>query len=652
MSTEVKKIYVLFKTHFDYGYTDLAANIYDRYLKNYIPAALDRADEMRNEGGKRFIWTSGSWLIDEFLQHADEKDRKRMEDAILRGDVRWHGLPFTTHTELMDRELFEYGISLSQKLDKRFGMTTHAAKLTDVPCHTCAVIDPLYDAGITFLHLGNNPTSRAPEIPPLFVWRAASGKEIIVMYAKGYGEEAVIPGTGTMLYFAHTGDNAGPQSADAIRALYRDLAAQYPDAEILGGTLEDIAAEAEKAKGLLPVIEGELGDTWIHGMGTDPKKVGMFRTLLRLRRNWNEKDRAWANRCLIRVPEHTWGSCIDPLMNDRGEYAKDRFMKLRNEERYLYMEKTWKEQRDFVTEVLDGISDEARKEAEEALRFFECDMTTDGGCAAEDSLPDNLQADEARTFSVGGWTVHIAMDGAIDRLEKNGRGIADKTHRIGSFLYEVFSRKETDAYAYKYIETRYHPNLEAISWELWDKPGIQLAIEKYQSAGPVVTGIRALDNELFLNLAFDTPLTEKYGCPRKASAKLTFSADSLQMEYRFMDKDANRVPEGISIGMNPIAENGYKVRKLGEWIDPMRIIEYGNRQMCATDWGVTWDDLSLETLDTALLGFGKPQLWQFGPEQPDLSGGVWFNLFNNMWNTNFPMWYEDDGVFRFVLKLK
>ena len=35
--------------------------------------------------------------------------RIRMEKAIERGFIAWHGLPFTTHTELMDPGLFEYG---------------------------------------------------------------------------------------------------------------------------------------------------------------------------------------------------------------------------------------------------------------------------------------------------------------------------------------------------------------------------------------------------------------------------------------------------------------------------------------------------------------------------------------------------------------
>lgn len=32
--------------------------------------------------------------------------------------------------------------------------------------------------------------------------------------------------------------------------------------------------------------------------------------------------------------------------------------------------------------------------------------------------------------------------------------------------------------------------------------------------------------------------------------------------------------------------------------------------------------------------------------------GVYFNLYNNAWGTNFPMWYDEDARFRFVLNIK
>ena len=89
---------------------------------------------------------------------------KRLCEAIEDGDITWHGLPFTTHTELMSESLFRYGLSLSKELDKRFGKKTIAAKMTDVPGHTKAIIPHLAENGIEFLHIGVNPASAVPDL--------------------------------------------------------------------------------------------------------------------------------------------------------------------------------------------------------------------------------------------------------------------------------------------------------------------------------------------------------------------------------------------------------------------------------------------------------------------------------------------------------
>jgi hypothetical protein len=41
----------------------------------------------------------------------------------------------------------------------------------------------------------------------------------------------------------------------------------------------------------------------------------------------------------------------------------------------------------------------------------------------------------------------------------------------------------------------------------------------------------------------------------------------------------------------------------------------------------------------------------FQPDVPDYSRGVRFNLYNNKWGTNFPMWWEGSLAFRFVLAI-
>ena len=52
-----------------------------------------------------------------------------------------------------------------------------------------------------------------------------------------------------------------------------------------------------------------------------------------------------------------------------------------------------------------------------------------------------------------------------------------------------------------------------------------------------------------------------------------------------------------------------------------------------------------------LVAPGKPSLLDFNNDQPDMNGGMHFNLYNNIWGTNFPMWYDEDARFRFRLRI-
>lgn len=163
----VRRVHLVFKTHLDLGFTDFARNVAETYFEQYIPQAIAAAQELRRaDGTERFVWTTGSWLIYEYLERAAPDKRAALEQAILDGDIAWHGLPFTTHSELMDSDLFCFGISLSQELDARFGKRTVAAKMTDVPGHTRGIVPLLAKAGIRFLHIGVNAASTPPTCRP------------------------------------------------------------------------------------------------------------------------------------------------------------------------------------------------------------------------------------------------------------------------------------------------------------------------------------------------------------------------------------------------------------------------------------------------------------------------------------------------------
>src|SRR5690606_32488414 len=116
--TSIKKVYVIFKTHFDLGYTELSSAVEERYVKNFIPKAIDLATQLRQEGGQaRHVWTTGSWLIDAYLRHATPAEKHKLEAAIRRGDIVWNAAPYTIQSEAASKTLFEGMFRLSERLD-------------------------------------------------------------------------------------------------------------------------------------------------------------------------------------------------------------------------------------------------------------------------------------------------------------------------------------------------------------------------------------------------------------------------------------------------------------------------------------------------------------------------------------------------------
>ena len=63
LGIRMQKVIVVSKTHLDLGFTDYAEHIYKKYLDEFIPSAVAIANELNADGTKRFVWTTGSWLL-------------------------------------------------------------------------------------------------------------------------------------------------------------------------------------------------------------------------------------------------------------------------------------------------------------------------------------------------------------------------------------------------------------------------------------------------------------------------------------------------------------------------------------------------------------------------------------------------------------
>jgi Domain of unknown function (DUF5054)/Glycosyl hydrolases family 38 N-terminal domain len=662
-------IHVVFKTHLDIGFTNTAENVVRNYMESFIPRALKLAEEKRQDDGPdRFIWTTGSWLIHEFLEQSTPSMRKKMEEAILSGEIVWHALPFTTHTELMDPDLFKAGLSLSKRLDERFGKKTIAAKMTDVPGHCRAIIPLLAEAGIRFLHLGVNPASRTADLPTLFRWQSPEGSEVIVNYVSGYGRFTPLEEMDDHLYFAHAEDNQSPPSGTELSGLFKILRKEYEHCLVKASTLDGYAQRLLPFSQNLPVITKEIGDTWIHGAGTDPGKTAAFRQLCRLRNKWRDSGFSLTapeidkfSQRLLFVPEHTWGLDEKTHLKDYRNYSRVDFDTARmtspdnNASSWIKMEQSWVEQRSYLEQSISCLSDSRMvKEAKDALQaIIPRRSSTDGYRPVNPS-----EIEQLGRFKVSFCPETGAVCSLLDT--KTGKEWCNPGEQIGLFRYETFS-----AASYEEFQNRYSINRdETREWAVPDfsKPGMEdldnLTHRFYQPIKPeFYLKENTRDICVLVKSIMPPEAVSEYGAPAEIQTIFRFSRDTgyLKVELLWFRKQANRMPEAswISFPMNPGDPQSWFIDKMGEEISPFDVIHNGNRALHAIQSGICYKgtdgQLKIESLDAPLVSPGRPRILEFDTKQPDLSEGFHFNLHNNLWGTNFPMWYEDDGLFRFRL---
>src|SRR5215469_6543089 len=75
----VKRVLFVSKCHLDVGFVDTQANVVRKYFDVYFPRAIEIAATMRREGNDRYVWTTGSWLLWQYLEKAGSAQRRQME---------------------------------------------------------------------------------------------------------------------------------------------------------------------------------------------------------------------------------------------------------------------------------------------------------------------------------------------------------------------------------------------------------------------------------------------------------------------------------------------------------------------------------------------------------------------------------------------
>ena len=332
---DLEEIILVYKSHFDIGYTHLASEAVHDYRTKMMDGALAVVDQNKNlPPDQQFVWTVPGWPMKKILEDwpgQTPERSQRVKDAFKTGRFAVHALPFTMQTEMMEPEGMVRSLGFASRIARDAGKPLPTgAKMTDVPSHSKLMPTLLRNAGISFLHLGCNPGSQTPRVPLLFWWEGPDGSRLLTMYTADYGGGLFPPADWkykTWIAMNMAGDNQGPPTPDTVKSHINQIRARFPDVNIRVGTIGDFGDRIlQEDLGTLPVVTEDMPDTWIHGPMCDPAGVQLARhavpdlfaaeSLRSLLGTWNvaapDSSQAIADgyENSVLYYEHTWGGAM------------------------------------------------------------------------------------------------------------------------------------------------------------------------------------------------------------------------------------------------------------------------------------------------------------------------------------------------------
>jgi len=294
-TSPIREVIIASKNHLDVGFTSTVPELMRRIRTSDADGVLNLLNVDRSRPEAQWIrWMLPAWSMDVMLggTYAPER-RARLEESVRTRRLLCQAMPFTIETEASDLEEMVRLLSYGSDISRRFGIDLpRHAKQTDVPEQGWALPTVLANAGVKYLHIGINQGCKQnadlAKIPPLCWWEGPDGSRILLGYCPNYGEVRGSPkftvpkGWKHRTYLAYymRGDNQGPISAKDAEAVMANVRKAIPGVKVRFGDPSDFAAAIiaeEKESPRLPVIRGDMPDTWIHGQMTAPEETAIHR---------------------------------------------------------------------------------------------------------------------------------------------------------------------------------------------------------------------------------------------------------------------------------------------------------------------------------------------------------------------------------------
>jgi len=368
-SKEVTDIVIVFKMHFDIGYTTWAEGVLQQYSNEMLEETLESIERTSHlPKSEQFKWTIPSWPLKYMLENSSEGNRLKLENAVKNGRIIPHALPVTYETEASDEENLVRGLNFNSAINRQYGLPlSREAKLTDVPSHSRVLPTVLKNAGIDILHIGCNPGSTAPDVPPLFWWQGPDGSKLLTFYWAEYYGSGILPPKDwnhkTWMAMIFTHENSGAPTPEEVAKVLREAKEKMPNARIKIGRISDFYDLLIKEDPILPVITGDMPDTWIHGYMSMPVETKLSKKLQRETYNTeilNTQMNLWtgsnnsiesyvdeAVENMILYDEHTFGIAMTHGDQHKWTYNDD-FKINKSLGNYDFIEASWNEKGDRI----------------------------------------------------------------------------------------------------------------------------------------------------------------------------------------------------------------------------------------------------------------------------------------------------------------
>ena len=726
VNTNTENVIVVFKTHFDIGYTDYAASVIKKYQTSMIEGALDRIDDNLSDnpnGG--FSWTMPAWPMKKILEGATEETRSRTIKALQDGTIAIHALPFTIETEASDLEsmtrMFRYSNELSELYDLEL---PRDAKMTDVPEHSWFLPTVLHNAGVDFLHLGCNPASMSPDVPVLFWWEGPDGSRLMTMYWQAYyGTDVFTPEDWdykTWMALIPTNDNKGAPSPEEIEKILSDIRKYNPKAKIQIGRMSDFYDMIIEEEPVLPVIKADMPDTWIHGYMSAPKETALSRKLKRdlyslemldsQFKLWTGSGNTISNDLLDAeenihlFDEHTFGLAMSHGHSGSWLYGNE-FKDKKAIGVYSPIELSWKEKGMRISEAELDITPHYNYAISELAssvnvagshivvynplpweRSGIVKIQVGSGSLNSNRLTDpegnlipvsnrgNVIRFRAENVPPMGYKTYIPVKPVednpgpasskisnsiendylritIDPIRGGIKSFYDLTedkelvandpeYPFGTYIYERFSKDNTDKYAKAYIKAGWHWANDELG-----RPGLDTS--SYKQIIPSPSSVE------YSNDIISSSVTLRFDPENEFMSHITLiytlykNSPYLEIKWGIIGKDPEPWPEAGWISFNADIENPqFRVGRLGGIVNPKNdFINRSNHDYYFYNSAVSIIDnegngLAITSPDVPAISLDRPGLWKYSSEFIPQRPNIFFNLFNNQWSTNFTEWIE------------